>query len=129
MRAHKYLSKMNRLDATVNNKLKEKQQVMELMLKVGDTNGKSRARLRALDREIDDTIDRLVDLKREAMRLLEALPQEEYRVLHQYYVHGRTMEVIAAEQGMSVRNTYIVKARALGLVQEMLDAMKKAPGR
>lgn len=123
------MSKINRLDVLVNNKLKEKQQVMELMLKVGDANGKGRARLRTLDREIDDTIDRLVDLKREAIAMLEALPQDEYRVLHQYYVQGRTMEVIAAEQGLSVRQTYNVKSKALHLVQGMLDAMKKAPGR
>lgn len=128
MRAHKYLSKMNRLDVLVNNKLKEKQQVMELMLKVGDANGKGRARLRALNREIDETIDRLVELKREAVGLLEALPEDEYKVLHQYYVQGRTVEVIAASLDMSVRTAYRTKGRALARVQGMLDAIKKAPG-
>ena len=125
MRAHKYLNQMNRLDALVNNKLKEKQQVLELMLKVGDANGKSRARLRKLEKEIDSTIDRLVDLRMEAMDMLETLPTDEYRVLHQYYVQGRTMEVIAASQDISIRTAYRTKDRALARVQVVLDKRKK----
>lgn len=125
MRAHKYLNQMNRLEAMVNNKLKEKQQVWELWMKVGDENGKSRAQLRKLEREIDATIDRLVDLKIEAMDMLEKLPTNEYKVLHQYYVQGRTMEVIAAGHDMSVRQAYNIKAKALDEVQAMLDARKK----
>ena len=125
MRAHKYLNQMNRLEALANNKLKEKQQVLELMLKVGDANGKSRARLRKLEKEIDATIDRLVDLRMEAMDMLEKLPTDEYKVLHQYYVQGRTMEVIAASQDISIRTAYSTKARALELMQAMLDARKK----
>lgn len=125
MRAHKYLDQMNRLDAMVNSKLKEKQQVMELWMKVGDANGKARKQLRKLDREIDRAIDRLVDLRLEAMDMLEKLPTDEYTVLHQYYVQGRTMEVIAASQDVSVRTAYNTKARALELMQAMLDARKK----
>ena len=116
---------MNRLEAMVNNKLKEKQQVWELWMKAGDENGKSRAQLCKLEREIDVTIDRLVDLKIEAMDMLEKLPTDEYKVLHQYYVQGRTMEVIAASQNISVRQVYNIKAKAMGLMQAMLDARKK----
>ena len=125
MRAHKYLSQMGRLDALINNKLKERLQTLELMLKTGDEHGRSRARLRKLDREIDATIDRLVDRKMEATGMLEKLPTDEYTVLHQYYVQGRTMEVIAAEQCTSVRTAYNIKRRALARVQGMLDARKK----
>ena len=125
MRAHKYLNQMNRLEAMVNNKLKEKQQVWELMLKVGDEHGHSRAKLRKLEKEIDATIDRLVDRKMEAMDILEKLPTDEYKVLHQYYVQGRTMEVIAASQDISIRSAYRIKDRALGSMQAMLDTRKK----
>lgn len=125
MKAHRYLNQLNRLDALVNNKLKERQQVWELMLKVGDANGKSKKRLRKLEKEIDATIDRLVDLKMEAMDMMEKLPTDEYTVLHQYYVQGRTMEVIAASQDTSIRTAYRTKDRALGLMQAMLDTRKK----
>ena len=125
MRAHKYLNQMNRLEAMVNNKLKEKQQVMELWMKAGDGSGKARAQLRRLEREIDAAIDRLVDLRMEAMDLLERLPTDEYKVLHQYYVQGRTMEVIAASQNISVRQAYNIKAKAMERIQGMLDARKK----
>lgn len=128
MRAHKYLNQLNRLDALVNNKLKEKQQVMELWMKVGDEHGRSKAKLRELEREIDAAIDRLVDRKREAVELLEKLPTDAYKVLHQYYVQGRTMEVIAAgwqPKAITSRQAYNKKAEALRLVQSMLDARKK----
>ena len=123
--AHKYLSQISRLDALVNNKLKEKQQTFELMLKVGDEHGHSRAKLRKLEKEIDATIDRLVDRKMEVMDMLEKLPTDEYKVLHQYYVQGRTVEVIAASQSMSVRTAYNTKKRALARVQSVLDVRKK----
>lgn len=125
MRAHKYLNQIGRLDALANNKLKEKQQVMELLLKVGDEHGRSWAKLRKLEKEIDSAIDRLVDRKMEAMAMLEKLPTDEYKVLHQYYVQGRTMEVIAAEQDISIRTAYRTKDRALGQIQAMLDDRKK----
>ena len=125
MRAHKYLSQLSRLDALINNKIKEKDQVMDLLLKVGDAHGRTRARLRELDKEIDAAIDRLVDRKREAMEMLEALPTDEYKVLHQYYVQGRTMEIIAARMDLSVRTAYNTKKRALARVQGVLDARKK----
>lgn len=124
MRAHKYLNQMGRLDALANNKLKEKQQVMELLLKVGDEHGRSWRRLRRLEKEIDRTIDRLVDLKMDVMAMLEKLPTDEYMVLHQYYVQGRTMEVIAADQCISIRTAYNTKARGLERVQVMLDNRK-----
>jgi len=125
VRAHKYLNQMGRLDALANNKLKEKQQVMDLLLKVGNEHGRTRKRLRALEKEIDSIIDRLVDRKMEAMAMLEKLPTDEYKVLHQYYVQGRTMEVIAAEQDISIRTAYRTKDRALSQIQAMLDDRKK----
>lgn len=125
MRAHKYLNQIGRLDALANNKLKEKQQVTELLLKVGDEHGRSWAKLRKLEKEIDSAIDRLVDRKMEAMAMLEKLPTDEYKVLHQYYVQGRTMEVIAAEQDISIRTAYRTKDRALSQIQAMLDDRKK----
>ena len=125
MRAHKYLNQIGRLDALVNNKLKEKQQTFELMLKVGDEHGRGKKKLRSLEKEIDVAIDRLVDLRIEAMDMLETLPTDEYRVLHQYYVQGRTMEVIAADQELSIRTAYRIKDRALVRVQGILDKRKK----
>lgn len=122
MRAYKYLAQISCLDALVENKLAEKQRVLELGEK---TQGHSKARLASLEQEIDKAVDRLVDRRRAASELLETLPVEEYTVLHQYYIRGRTMEVIAANwqpRPMTVRQVYRIKNKALGHVQTLLDA-------
>lgn len=141
MRAAEYLGQIGRLDARINNKLREKQQIMELATKVTptlsdmprgegvtDKVANAVARLVTVEREIDQIIDRLVDTRAEVVALLEMLPHDEYLVLHAYYVTDLTVEAIADTMGKSVRQVYRIKSRAMRHVQAILDERDKGRG-
>lgn len=138
MRADKFLGRVRRLDALIENKLSEKQRIMELATKVtptltgmprasGDQDkiGDAVARLIAVEREIDRAVDRLIDVRAEVVSLLETLPADEYNVLHKYYVQGIKIEAIAEGMERTERQVYRIKARALKRVQSILDARER----
>lgn len=138
MRANEYLGQLGRMDAKINNLLQEKQRLREVATRltpsltgmphapgVSDRVGSAAVKLAAADEEIDRTIDRLIDTRAEVVNLLEKLPTDEYNVLHQYYVQGRTVETIAAgwlPQERTERQVFRIKARAMRHVQAILDA-------
>lgn len=139
MRATRYLMQVRRLDARINNKLAEKQRIMDLVTGVSpslsgmprptgnhDKIGDAVARLTEVEDEINRTIDRLIDVRAEVVSLLETLPTDEYNVLHQYYVQGLTVEVIAEGMARTERQVYRIKARALKRVQTILDTREPA---
>lgn len=138
MRAAEYLGQIRRLDAKINNKLTERQRIMELATRitpsmsdmprasgVSDKVGDAVLKLVALEEEINQTIDQLIDIRAEVVKLLEALPHDEYTVLHHYYVQGQTVESIAdvmTPRPKTPRQIYRIKARAMRRVQSILDA-------
>ena len=139
MRATKYLLQVRRLDARINNKLAEKQRIMDLVTGVSpslsgmprptgnhDKIGDAIARLTEVEEEINRVIDQLVVVRAEVVGLLETLPADEYNVLHQYYVQGLTVEVIAEGMARTERQIYRIKARGLKRVQAILDAREPA---
>lgn len=134
IRAAAYLGQIGRLNARINNKLQEKQQIMDLATNitptlsdmprgsgVSDKVGNAGTKLANLERQITRTIDQLIDARAEIIRLLETLPSDEYTVLHNYYVLAQTFEVIADNMGKSVRQVYRIKSRALKHVQAILN--------
>lgn len=135
MRADKYLGRIRRLDVRINNKLAERQRVKELATQATsnltgmprasgnhDKIGDVVARLITIEQELDQIIDRLVDVRAEVVSLLETLPADEYNVLHQYYVQGHTVEAISVDTDRTERQVYRIKARGLKRVQAILDA-------
>lgn len=141
MRAAEYLGQIGRLDARINNKLREKQQIMELATKVtptlsdmprgegvSDKVASAVTRLVAIEQEIDRIVNQLVDTRAEVVGLLETLPNDEYLVLHAYYVARLTIEATAETMVKSVRQVYRIKSRAMRRVQAILDEKDKGRG-
>lgn len=138
MRADEYLSRIDRLDARIFDLLTEKQRLMEMATRlspdmtglphvssVSDRVGSAAVKLASVDEEINRTVDRLIDARAEVTALLEMLPDDEYRVLHQYYVQQRVVGAIAENwtpRGITERQVFRIKARALRRVQAILDA-------
>lgn len=138
MRADEYLSRIDRLDARIFDLLTEKQRLMEMATRlspdmtglphasgVSDRVGSAAVKLASVDEEINRTVDRLIDARAEVTALLEMLPDDEYKVLHQYYVQQRVVGAIAENwtpREITERQVFRIKARALRRVQAILDA-------
>lgn len=138
MKAAEFLLQLRRLDAKINNKICEMQQIRDLATRitsnlsgmphpagVTDKVGDAAVRLSHLSAEIDQITDQLIEARQSVIRLLETLPPEEYDLLHKIYVQGLTMNAIAEGKPSgqrSIRQIYRVKARALRHVQAVLDA-------
>lgn len=139
MRAAKYLGQIRRLDAHIDAKIAERQRVMDLATRitptlsdapggsggVSDRVGDAVAKLLDLDIQINQAIDRLVDVREEILDLLEMLPPEEYRVLHAHFVRGMTFAAIAEDmkpRPLTERQVHRIKGRALKRMQAMLDS-------
>ena len=59
-------------------------------------------------------IDRLVDLKREIMERIQAVPDQKLQsILELHYICGKSWEDIAAELGCTTSNVFKMHARAL----------------
>lgn len=138
MKANDYLLQLRRLDARINNKIWEMQQIRDLATRITsnlsgmphpagwtDKVGDAAVRLSHLGAEIDQITDQLIEARQSVIQLLETLPPEEYDILHKIYVQGLTVEVIAESKPggqRSIRQIYRIKARALRRVQSILDA-------
>lgn len=137
IRAAAYLGQIGRLNARINNKLLEKQQIMDLATNVtpalsdmprgtglSDKAGNAGAKLADVEMEINRIIDQLINTRAEIIRLLETLPPDEYVVLHNYFVLGQTIEVIADNmkpRPKTARQIYRIKSKAMKHVQAILD--------
>ena len=137
MRVVKYLERIREMDMRVDNKIAERQRILELatvitptlsdMPKGGGTAdkvGNAAVKLAAIAVEIDNATDKFIDFRNEAIKLLEALPVNEYNVLHKHYVLYQTIEAIAegwVPKPKTARQVYRIKARALKHAQMILD--------
>ena len=131
--AEMYMRRVRRLDLRVDSLLAEKRRVRELLaVPPSDLSGMPRGsgggdricglvvRLIELEDEIDRAIDELVDVRGEVLARLEALPADEYLVLHQYYLQGRTVSAIAERLHYCERQVYRLKRSGLMHLQDVI---------
>jgi DNA-directed RNA polymerase specialized sigma subunit len=72
------------------------------------------AKIIDLQAEINRDIDRLVDLKREMVRLIKAVDNTEYQTLLELrYLCFKTWEQIAVDMGYNVRHVYRLHGEAV----------------
>jgi DNA-directed RNA polymerase specialized sigma subunit len=121
MTIKEYLGQAYRLDQRINSKLEQVASLNELAMKCTSTlTGMPRnpnrgtstmadavAKIVDLQAEINRDIDRLVDLKREMVRLINAVDNTEYQTLLELrYLCFKTWEQIAVDMGYNVRHVY-----------------------
>ena len=128
MTAKEYLSQAFRLDQRINSKLEQVSRLRGMAVKATGSfqaeriSGTSQhspmesavVKLIDLEYEINDDIDRLVDLKREMTSLIEKIPAPSYRVLLELrYLGCSRWEDIALKMGYDLRWVYRLHGRAL----------------
>lgn len=112
MTIKEYLSQAYRIDQRINSKLEQVQSLRELAVKATSTlsdtysSGNSNkqkmegviVKIIDLENEIDEEIDKLIDLKQEIVSLIKQVKNPEYKTLLELrYLCFRTWEQIAVE--------------------------------
>ncbi|MHB1453941.1 MAG: DUF1492 domain-containing protein [Saccharofermentanales bacterium] len=128
MTAKEYLGQAYRLDQRINSKLEQIASLNDLATKCTSTltgmprnpnRGSSTmadavAKIVDLQAEINRDIDRLIDLKREMVRLIKAVDNTEYQTLLELrYLCFKTWEQIAVDMGYNVRHVYRIHDEAV----------------
>ena len=128
MTVKEYLGQAYRLDQRINSKLEQVASLNELATKCTSTlTGMPRnpnrgtstmadavGKIVDLQAEINRDIDRLVDLKREMVRLIKAVDNTEYQTLLELrYLCFKTWEQIAVDMGYNVRHVYRIHDEAV----------------
>lgn len=121
MKAKEYLSQAYRLDQRIDAKIEQVMSLRNLAAKATSTLSDAMPsgtrnihrmediiiKIIDFENEINADIDRLVDLKREIMRVIKALPNPEYQTLLELrYLCFKPWEQIAVEMGYSIDNVY-----------------------
>lgn len=126
-----YLGQAYRLDQRINSKLEQVASLNELATKCTSTltdmprnpnRGTSTmadavTKIVDLQAEINEDIDRLVDLKRDMVRAIKAVDNTEYQTLLELrYLCFKTWEQIAVDMGYNVRHVYRLHDEAVGCI-------------
>lgn len=134
-----YLERVEMIDSIVSNKLIEQRQWKELALGItanmdGDrvqSSGSLSKMADALNKcidmeaEIDRMVDKLIDIKRDVVSILERLDSPmEYNVLHMKYIQFKDFQDIADKYGKEYGWATTTHGRALAKVQEIMDRRK-----
>lgn len=132
MNAKEYLSQAFRLDQRINSKLEQVLSLRDLATKatasihaerVSGTKQRSPmenaiVKLIDLEHEIDRDIDKLVDLKREIIGVINSVQQPEFHLLLELrYLSYKTWEEIAEMMNYSWRNIHYVHSKALRAIE------------
>ena len=128
MTAKEYLGQARFLDMRINSKIQQVASLNELATKCTATisdmprnpnRGGSRMadaviKIIDLQEEINRDIDKLVELKREIMEVIRAVPNAEYQtVLEKRYLCFSAWEQIAVDMNYSIQHIYRLRDRAL----------------
>lgn len=135
--AQLYLERIKKLDVQIDAMEQEKQALRDLAYRVTpsmsgsggasgggnhDKIGSAAARIADKEAEIEEAIDRLIDMKDEATGLLKHLAKpEHFKVLHSRYILYKSFESIAVEMGYSYRNIHYLHGRALQAFEKVLE--------
>lgn len=128
MTAKEYLQEAKRKKAVLNNLLKDKESVKEMLYSLGgcsegervqasrntDKFGTLYGRIDEMERQIDDKMAELMEFQLQLSEKINALENEKnIEVLHRRYIRFQSWERIANDMNYSVR--YILKIHGLAL--------------
>lgn len=125
MSAKEYLEEIRQLDKIINAKIEQLEDLRHMKItatitddirtgEVKDRVGDTVAKICNLEWEINDDIDRLIDMKTEAIKKIESVKNVDCRVTLQLrYLNGKTWEHIAESLNYCVSNIYKLHDKAL----------------
>lgn len=127
MNVKEYLMQIRTWNSQIDEKLAEVNKLREMACSISlntdgdrvqtsgpsDKIGSAVAKIIDLEEEIDRDIDRLVDLKREAMKMIDELRSPYCDVLYKRYFQFKTWELIAVETSYNIRTIYKIHGKAL----------------
>ncbi len=128
MTVKEYLGQAYRLDQRINSKLEQVDSLNELATKATSTltgmpknPNKSKSivadtvvKIIDLQTEINNDIDRLVDLKREIVAMIKSVSNTEHQTLLELrYLCFKSWEQIAVDMGYNVRHVYRIHDEAV----------------
>lgn len=128
MTAKEYLSQARFLDERINSKIQQVTSLNELATKCtstlsdmphnpnkdNSTMADAVCKIIDLQEEINRDIDRLVDLKREIMKVIKAVPDVEYQtILEKRYLCFISWEQIAVDMNYSIQHIHRMHSKAL----------------
>ena len=131
MQAEEYLDRVKKIDAMIENKLRDRAKWVEVAQSLGgDSDGDRVQSSRNLHRGAD-AIGNYIDLEREIealkaeraeiIKTIERLPVTEYDVVYKFYIQGYSIKEIAFEHRKSYEWVKLKKNNGLTLLQAMLD--------
>lgn len=133
MTTKEYLNQISRLNRMINNKLVEIQQLRDLALGISsistgervqstpdfDKIGSKMAKIDELEKNLDETIDKYVDLKNRIIGQIESMEDEiTYNILFSRYIEKKQFELIAIEMEYSWRQIIRLHGKALNQFEE-----------
>lgn len=133
MTTKEYLNQISRLNRMINNKLVEIQQLRDLALGISsistgervqstpdfDKIGSKMAKIDELEKNLDETIDKYVDLKNQIIGQIESMEDEiTYNILFSRYIEKKQFELIAIEMEYSWRQIIRLHGKALNQFEE-----------
>lgn len=137
MKAKEYLGQARFLDMRINSKIQQVASLNELATMCTSTlsdmpknpnRGDSRMadsviKIIDLQDEINSDINKLVELKREIMGVIKAVPNMEYQtLLEKRYLCFITWEQIAVDMNYSMQYTFRIHERALKEIDQILQS-------
>lgn len=136
MKAEAFLSKLQKIDKMIENKTVEVEQWKQIATGMGgkgadtdkvkssgkpDKMAEAVAKYVDLEREIDEQIDKLIEVKKDVINVIEMLNTDEYDLLHKLFVQYLTIDEATFKMGKSYTWGTTTKQRALANVQKILD--------
>ena len=133
MTTKEYLNQISRLNRMINNKIAEIQQLRELACSISSINSEDRvqstpnfdkigskiAKIDELEKKLDETIDKYVDLKNRIVEQIESMEDENtYNILFSRYIEKKSFELIAIEMDYSWRQIIRLHGKALRQFEE-----------
>lgn len=128
-----FLSQGYHLDLRINNKLEQLESLNSLAAKATTTFGNEPVsgsrdahrreavicKIVDLQNEINEDIDRLVDIKREVREMIESVPSVEGRtILEMRYINYKKWEEIAVSMHYVLRNVRYIHDKAIEYLEE-----------
>lgn len=133
-KAKDFLMSAKKIDTIVTNKIIEKQQwesiaeniTVQLGERVQSSGSKEKMadainRFVDLEKEINESIAKLISRKKEIISVIEQLPVDQYDILHKIYIQYKDMYDVAEQSGKSYSWAASLHGEALKSVQNILD--------